>query len=102
MDQSVILRAWWRGKAIALESEKTIKSGCDIFCNSEIETMNTKLVESLIQTILALSPEERVLLESKLFWHTSDTPSYEIMHFAQNGETFDFFEDEPDLYTLEE
>lgn len=64
--------------------------------------MNTKLVESLVQVILALSPEERALLESKLFWDTSDIPTSEIVHFAQNGGSFDFLKDEPDLYTLED
>lgn len=64
--------------------------------------MNTKLVESLVQVILSLSPEERVLLETKLFWDTSDTPTSEIMHFAQNVGAFDFLSDEPDLYTLED
>lgn len=64
--------------------------------------MNIKLVESLVQVILSLSPDERVLLESKLFWDTSDPPTSEIMHLAQNGGAFDFLEDEPDLYTLED
>lgn len=62
--------------------------------------MNTKLVESLVQVILALSPEERALLGSKLFSDTSDIPTSEIVHFAQNGGSFDFLKDEPDLYDL--
>lgn len=64
--------------------------------------MNIKLVESLVQVILSLSPDEKVLLESKLFWDTSAPPTSEIMHLAQNGGAFDFLEDEPDLYTLED
>ena len=64
--------------------------------------MNTKLVESLVQVILALSPEERLLLKSKLFWHTSEPSTSEIMQLTQSSGSFDFLKDEPDLYTLED
>lgn len=45
--------------------------------------MNTKLVESLVQVILSLSPEERELLESKLFWDMSYPPTLDIAQLAQ-------------------
>jgi hypothetical protein len=64
--------------------------------------MNTQLVDSLIQVILSLSPEERTLLETKLFWDTSEPTTYEIMKLAQSGGAFDFLADEPDLYSLED
>lgn len=62
--------------------------------------MNTQLVESLIQVILSLSPEERKLLETKLFWDFSEPTTHEIMKLAQKGGAFDFLADEPDLYEL--
>lgn len=64
--------------------------------------MNTQLVESLIQVILSLSPEERKLLETKLFWDSSEPTTHEIMKLAQSGGVFDFLADEPDLYSLED
>ena len=64
--------------------------------------MNTKLVESLVQAILSLSLEERALLESKLFWDVSYPSTVDIMRLAQSGGAFDFLDNEPDLYTLED
>lgn len=64
--------------------------------------MNTKLVESLVQVIMALSPEERALLETKLFWDSCEPTTHEIMKLAQSGGVFDFLADEPDLYSLED
>lgn len=64
--------------------------------------MNTQLVDSLIQVILSLSPEERQLLETKLFWDTSEPTIDEIMELAQSGGSFDLLADEPDLYSLED
>lgn len=64
--------------------------------------MNTKLVESLVQVILSLSQEERSLLEEKLFFDASDPSTRDIMVLAQRGGSFDFLNDEPDLYTLED
>ncbi|BDA68034.1 hypothetical protein RIVM261_024660 [Rivularia sp. IAM M-261] len=64
--------------------------------------MNTKLVESLVQIILSLSQEERTLLEEKLFFDASDPSTRDIMVLAQRGRSFDFLNDEPDLYTLED
>ena len=64
--------------------------------------MNTKLVESLVQAILSLSLEERAFLESKLFWDVSYPSTVELMDLAQSGGAFDFLDNEPDLYTLED
>ena len=64
--------------------------------------MNTKLVNSLMQIIEALTKEERNLLEEKLFFEGSDATTKEIMYLAQNSHSFDFLEDEPDLYALED
>lgn len=64
--------------------------------------MNANLVESLIQVILSLSPEERLLLESKLFHEDSEPKIVELMQMTQNNGSFDFLSEEPDLYTLED
>lgn len=64
--------------------------------------MNTKLVESLVQVILSLSQKEHSLLEEKLFFDASDPSTRDIMVLTQRGGSFDFLNDEPDLYTLED
>ena len=64
--------------------------------------MNTKLVESLVQIILSLTDEERSLLEEKLFYDASYPSTRDIMALAQRGRSFDFLDEEPDLYTLED
>ena len=64
--------------------------------------MNANLVESLMQVILSLSLEERLLLESKLFHEDSEPKTVELMQMTQNNGSFDFLSEEPDLYTLED
>lgn len=64
--------------------------------------MNTKLVESLIQIITALSEEERLLLEGRLFKEAASPSTDELMHLAESGGSFDFLHNEPELYTLED
>lgn len=64
--------------------------------------MNANLVESLIQVILSLSPEERLLLESKLFYEDSEPKTIELMQMSQNNGSFDFLREEADLYTLKD
>ncbi|MHC5595540.1 MAG: hypothetical protein ACYTXC_06175 [Nostoc sp.] len=64
--------------------------------------MNTKLVESLLQVILSLSDEERSLLEEKLFFDSSEPSSRDLMLLAQAGGAFNFLENEPDIYSLDD
>lgn len=64
--------------------------------------MNIKLVESLLEVILALPTEERLLLEKKLFGNIAYPSSNELMYLAEKGKAFDFLHDEPDLYSLED
>lgn len=64
--------------------------------------MNTQLVESLAQMIQALSPEERSLLEQKLFFDVSEPSTPALMQLAEIDGTFQFLENEPDFYTLED
>jgi hypothetical protein len=64
--------------------------------------MNTKLVESLAQIIQSLSEEERLLLDKKLFEDIPYPSAKELENLAQTGGSFNFLEDEPDIYTLED
>lgn len=64
--------------------------------------MNTKLVDSLVQIIQSLPDEERRELEHKLFLDTSEMSTSELTELAQASHSFDFLENEPDLYTLED
>ena len=64
--------------------------------------MNTKLVDSLVQFILSLSQEERTLLEKKLFFDESKPSTKELMQLAQAGHSFDFLQDQPDIYSLKD
>jgi hypothetical protein len=64
--------------------------------------VNTQLVESLVQVIHALSSEERFLLEEKLFFEMSEVSTKEIMNLAMVDGSFDFLNDESDIYSLED
>ncbi|MBC6429694.1 MULTISPECIES: hypothetical protein [unclassified Nostoc] len=64
--------------------------------------MNTKLVESLLQVILSLSNDERSLLEEKLFFDLSEPLTSDLMQLAQTGGAFNFLENEPDIYSLDD
>ena len=80
--------------------------------------MNTQLVDSLVQVILSLDQEERTLLEKKLFFDRegcsrlesisnrgvdeSEPSTPELMQIAQTGNSFDFLQDEPDIYSLKD
>ncbi|MEZ2230690.1 hypothetical protein [Microcoleus sp.] len=64
--------------------------------------MNTKLIESLVQIIQTLSEEEQLLIQAKLFSHIPYPSIVEITQLAQSGGAFQFLDDEPDIYTLED
>ncbi|MGA9381129.1 MAG: hypothetical protein WBV73_20395 [Phormidium sp.] len=64
--------------------------------------MNTQLVESVVQVIMSLSQEERTLLEEKLFANLPYPANAELIQLAKSGGCFDFLNDEPDIYTLED
>jgi hypothetical protein len=71
--------------------------------NTQInQTLNTQLVDSLVQVILALSTAERLLLGNKLFGDTPYSSTSEIAKLAKTNPIFDFLHSEPDLYTLED
>lgn len=63
--------------------------------------MNTELIKSLIQLIHSLSPEERAILEEKLFFDDTYPSTSDSMTAALHNNSFNFLAEEPDLYTLE-
>jgi hypothetical protein len=79
-------------------------------------TANTQLVNSIVELIESLPQAEQNLLTQRLFFDSAvattligtqqqtenlDYPSgREIANLAQMGGSFDFLEDEPDLYTV--
>ena len=64
--------------------------------------MNTQLVESIYQMIQSLSDEERSLLEKKLYTDLPYPSPQEITGLAEVSNVFNFLNDEPDLYSLED
>ena len=62
--------------------------------------MNTQLVSSLVQIIRSLSKEERSALTEQLFFDSSYPTSFELTILALQGESLEFLNREPDLYTL--
>jgi hypothetical protein len=67
-----------------------------------MSTANLQLVESLVQAIRSLSVEERQHLEKKLFWDGDYPTAQELVQLVQQGESFAFLAEEPDVYTLED
>lgn len=66
------------------------------------QVINVPLVESLVQAIRSLSPAEQALLEEKLWISMSEPSTFELMQLADQGGAFDFWHDEPEIYTLED
>ncbi|MCJ2542486.1 hypothetical protein [Thermostichus vulcanus] len=64
--------------------------------------MNIHLVESIIQVIRSLSPEEQAILEEKLFFDVAYPSSPDLITLALRGNSFEFLDDEPDLYSLDD
>jgi len=73
--------------------------------NSEIvETnVNLQMVESIFQLIRSLPKTERTILEQRLAEEDLDEFSTEeLMELSTKGGAFDFWHDEPELYTFED
>lgn len=64
--------------------------------------MNRQLVESLISIVQSLSEEERQIFEERLFFDGQQVSTQDIMNLAQKNHSFDFLNDELDIYTLED
>lgn len=63
------------------------------------ETINIQLVESLVQTIRSLPVAEQSLLLEKLLSEFPYPSTSELTYLADQGGSFDFWHNEPDLYT---
>ncbi|GAX36412.1 hypothetical protein [Nodularia sp. NIES-3585] len=68
----------------------------------ETQTVNIKLINTLIQVIRALSPEERQILARELFFEGSEPSNQELIKLAETGGCFYFLANEPDIYTCED
>ncbi|GAB4541254.1 MAG: hypothetical protein Tsb0014_33000 [Pleurocapsa sp.] len=64
--------------------------------------MNAQLVESIYKMIQSLSDEERSLLEEKLFANLPYPSDEEINRLSAATNIYDFLNDEPDIYSLED
>lgn len=64
--------------------------------------MNAQLVESIYNMIQSLPDEERSLLEEKLFTNLSYPSQTEINKLSAATNVYDFLNDEPDIYSLED
>jgi len=64
--------------------------------------MNQSLVDSLVQVIQSLSPQEQAALAEKLGVTVPHPTPQELAQLVQVGGSFEFLQDEPDLYTLED
>ena len=69
---------------------------------STAATTNTQLVDSLIQVILSLSSTEQTLLLDKLLGEIPYPSTSEMMHLAEQGGSFSFWQEEPEIYTLDD
>lgn len=63
---------------------------------------NLQLVDSLIQVIRSLPASEQALLLDKLLEEIPYPSTSEMMHIAEQGGSFDFWNKEPDLYTAQD
>ncbi|WP_107670614.1 hypothetical protein [Cyanothece sp. BG0011] len=64
--------------------------------------MNQKLVDSLITIIQSLSEEERKMFEQKLFFDDNGINTQDVMNLAEKSNSFNFLDDEPDIYTIDD
>ena len=69
-----------------------------------VETnVNLQMVESIFQLIRSLPKTERTILEQRLAEEDLDEFSTEeLMELSTKGGAFDFWHDEPELYTFED
>ena len=64
--------------------------------------MNTQLINSLLQLIHSLSPEERAILEENLFFEDTYPSTSELITLALHNNSLNFLAEEPDLYTVDD
>jgi tRNA U34 5-carboxymethylaminomethyl modifying GTPase MnmE/TrmE len=69
------------------------------------QKVNLKMVESIIQLIRSLPIAEQQLLEQRLSGALTEYPEVtteELMLLSEKGGSFDFWHNEPELYTFED
>lgn len=64
--------------------------------------MNIHLVELIVQVIRSLSPEKQAILEEKLFFGFAYPSPPDPIAMTLRGNSFEFLNDEPDLYSLDD
>jgi hypothetical protein len=65
-------------------------------------SVNTQMVESILQLIHSLPRAERTLLEQRLFEEFPELTTDELMQLSEKGSSFDFWQNEPEIYTFED
>jgi hypothetical protein len=68
-------------------------------------TINIRMVESILHQIFSLTSEERALLEQRLSDELPEYPeltSDELIQMSAQGGAFDFWRDEPEIYSIED
>ncbi len=64
--------------------------------------MKVQLVESLIQVILPLAADEQLRSLGKILPNIPYPSTRKLVQLAQKGGYFNFLNDEPEIYTLED
>lgn len=64
--------------------------------------MKVQLVKSLIQVILPLAADEQLGILEKILPNIPYPSTRKLVQLAQKGSYFNFLNDEPEIYTLED
>jgi hypothetical protein len=67
----------------------------------EVSQMNVQLVKSLIKVILPLAANEQLASLGKILPTLSYPLTQELVQLAQKGGYFNFLNNKPEIYTLE-
>jgi hypothetical protein len=63
--------------------------------------MNNRLINSIVQIVHSLSPEEQAIVREKLSIDDGYPCPQEIIYLALQGNSFDFLNNEPDLLSVD-
>ncbi|MBD1830032.1 hypothetical protein H6F71_21915 [Microcoleus sp. FACHB-61] len=64
--------------------------------------MKVQLVESLIEVILPLAADEQLGILGKILPNIPYPSTRKLVQLTQKGGSFNFLNDEPEIYTLED
>ncbi len=73
----------------------------NLVTGAEVTQMNVQLVESLIQVMLFLEADEQLALAAKISKNIPYPLTQELVQFAQKDGYFNFLNNKPEIYTLE-